>query len=77
LRLEEQPGSGLLLGALPEKREPVSLLIGPEGGWTDVERLRLNEAGWIPVSLGTAILRAETAAIVGAGVAAQWWWSRV
>jgi 16S rRNA (uracil1498-N3)-methyltransferase len=55
----------------------VSLLIGPEGGWTDVERLRLNEAGWIPVSLGTAILRAETAAIVGAGVAAQWWWSRV
>lgn len=76
LRLEEQPGAGLLLGALPEKREPVSLLIGPEGGWTDVERARLNDTGWTPVSLGTAILRAETAAIVAAGVTAQWWWAR-
>jgi 16S rRNA (uracil1498-N3)-methyltransferase len=76
LRLEEQPGAGLLLGALPDRREPVSLLIGPEGGWTDVERARLNDAAWLPVSLGTAILRAETAAIVASGVAAQWWWSR-
>jgi len=76
LRLEEQPGAGLLLEALPDKREPVSLLIGPEGGWTEVERARLNDAGWLPVSLGTAILRAETAVIVAAGIAAQWWWSR-
>ena len=66
----------MLLEALPDKREPVSLLIGPEGGWTEVERARLNDAGWLPVSLGTAILRAETAVIVAAGIAAQWWWSR-
>ncbi len=74
LRLEEQPGAPLLLGALPKSLEPVSLLIGPEGGWTDPERVRLEGAGWVPVSLGAAILRAETAAIEAAGVAAQSWW---
>ncbi len=74
LRLEEQPGAPLLLRALPKSLEPVSLLIGPEGGWTDAERTRLADAGWASVSLGAAILRAETAAIVGAGIAAQSWW---
>jgi 16S rRNA (uracil1498-N3)-methyltransferase len=77
LRLEEQPGAPLILGALPKSLEPVSLLIGPEGGWTDAERTRLAESGWAPVSLGAAILRAETAAIVAAGVAAQSWWLQV
>jgi 16S rRNA (uracil1498-N3)-methyltransferase len=74
LRLEEQPGAQLLLAALPKPAEPVSLLIGPEGGWTDPERVRLDGEGWVPASLGAAILRAETAAIVAAGVAAQSWW---
>jgi len=73
LRLEEQPGAELLLRALPAGQQPVSLLIGPEGGWTDQERTRLDGAGWLPVSLGASILRAETAAIVAAGIAAQWW----
>jgi 16S rRNA (uracil1498-N3)-methyltransferase len=74
LRMEEQPGAKMLLAALPVTREPVSLLIGPEGGWTDAEREKLDGAGWVAASLGTAILRAETAAIVAAGVAAQRWW---
>jgi 16S rRNA (uracil1498-N3)-methyltransferase len=73
LRLEEQAGADLLLQALPTAQQPVSLLIGPEGGWTDPERTRLDVAGWLPVSLGASILRAETAAIVAAGVATQWW----
>ncbi len=74
LRLEERAGAKLLLDALPSAQEPVSLLIGPEGGWTDMERERLDGSGWVPVSLGAAILRAETAAIIAAGVAAQSWW---
>jgi 16S rRNA (uracil1498-N3)-methyltransferase len=76
LRLEERPAAELLLGVLPATAEPVSLLIGPEGGWTDAERERLDGSGWTPVSLGAAILRAETAAIVAAGVAAQAWFMR-
>ena len=74
-RLEEQPGSELLLQSLPPNPEPVSILIGPEGGWTDQERVRLDGENRRPVSLGGAILRAETAAIVAAGVTAQWWWA--
>lgn len=41
--------------------EPVSLLVGPEGGWTEEERQGIREAGWAPRTLGPRILRAETA----------------
>lgn len=42
----------------------VRLLIGPEGGWSELERdlLRISAK---PVSLGPLILRAETAALFG------------
>jgi 16S rRNA (uracil1498-N3)-methyltransferase len=41
----------------------LSILIGPEGGWSDMEIKVFNDAG-IPVySLGTQTLRAETAAV--------------
>jgi 16S rRNA (uracil1498-N3)-methyltransferase len=40
---------------------PVSILIGPEGGWTARERELCRD--WTPVSLGSTILRAETAAV--------------
>ena len=39
-----------------------AILLGPEGGWTEGEREESLNAGWIPVSLGPQILRAETAA---------------
>jgi 16S rRNA (uracil1498-N3)-methyltransferase len=75
-RLEEQPGSALLIDALPTDRSPVTLLIGPEGGWVDSERAALDAAaGWLAVSLGPSILRAETAAIVAASIAAHCWLS--
>lgn len=45
-----------------------ALLIGPEGGWTSGEREDLRRAGWRPVGLGERILRAETAAVVGAAM---------
>ena len=38
-------------------------IIGPEGGFSEKEAAMLREAGIIPVSLGSRILRAETAAI--------------
>jgi|SRR5690554_1942120 len=42
----------------------LSILTGPEGGLTDQEAKTLTDSGWAPVTLGTRILRAETAAIV-------------
>jgi 16S rRNA (uracil1498-N3)-methyltransferase len=47
---------------------PVLYLIGPEGGWTDRELSAACNSGFQTVSLGAAILKAETAAIVGAAL---------
>jgi len=44
-----------------------SILVGPEGGFSDGEFAALDAAGAIPVSLGPTILRAEVAAIIAIG----------
>jgi 16S rRNA (uracil1498-N3)-methyltransferase len=67
LVLDEQPGTAPILAAI-SSHTTVALLIGPEGGWTDRERSMFTASGWKPVSLGSTILRAETAAIVAIGV---------
>jgi 16S rRNA (uracil1498-N3)-methyltransferase len=45
-----------------ERFEGITLLIGPEGGWTDDERKVIRQSA-TAVSLGPLILRAETAAV--------------
>ncbi len=47
----------------PRPPQAAALLVGPEGGWTDLERRSALEARFQPVSLGPLILRAETAAV--------------
>jgi 16S rRNA (uracil1498-N3)-methyltransferase len=42
---------------------PAIILIGPEGGFTEEERIFARGSGAIPISLGPRILRAETAAL--------------
>ncbi len=76
--LEEEPAAPLLAACLPDacRRRPsdrVSLLAGPEGGWTDRERELAASAGWLPVSLGSYILRAETAVLAAVSVLACTW----
>ncbi len=45
---------------------PAALLVGPEGGWTPVERQSLRGLSFVtPISLGPFVLRAETAAAAG------------
>jgi 16S rRNA (uracil1498-N3)-methyltransferase len=44
------------------------LAVGPEGGWTLDELQQFQQAGWISASLGTTILRAETAAIAATAI---------
>jgi 16S rRNA (uracil1498-N3)-methyltransferase len=50
------------------KNQPVFLLVGPEGGWSDEESIDIGRAGWTAVSLGERILRAETAAIAATAI---------
>ncbi|MFM1847385.1 MAG: hypothetical protein RL417_859 [Pseudomonadota bacterium] len=51
----------------------VHLAIGPEGDFTPAEYAALKELGFLPVSLGPRVLRAETAAIAAiAAVNAVW-----
>jgi 16S rRNA (uracil1498-N3)-methyltransferase len=59
-------GGGPLKAAV--SNSPALYLIGPEGGWTDEELGLAHQRGFIPVSLGDGILKAETAAIVGASL---------
>ncbi len=42
-------------------REPVVLMIGPEGGFIPYEIKKLTESGFTPVHLGSRILRVDTA----------------
>ncbi|MBF0625506.1 MAG: 16S rRNA (uracil(1498)-N(3))-methyltransferase [Magnetococcales bacterium] len=44
-------------------RRPLTLLVGPEGGWSDRERALLNGRGAVAVRLGERLLRTETAAL--------------
>ena len=46
----------------------ITLAIGPEGGWTSDELRSFENAGWISASLGTTILRVETAAIAAVAI---------
>jgi 16S rRNA (uracil1498-N3)-methyltransferase len=50
--------------ALPaSKPASVAVLIGPEGDFTSEEEAQAFSAGFVPITLGALVLRAETAAI--------------
>lgn len=51
----------------------VIVLIGPEGGWTDEEEQDILRCGFEAVSLGSRMLRAETAAICSLAMISHFW----
>jgi 16S rRNA (uracil1498-N3)-methyltransferase len=61
----------VLLKDVLHQESPTDIVfaIGPEGGWADSELVLFRDAGWISVSLGQNILRAETAAIAALALA--------
>jgi 16S rRNA (uracil1498-N3)-methyltransferase len=70
------PGQGWLadLSGLPAPAvldgTPLSVVIGPEGGFTSEERSALIKVGYKPMVLGSNTLRFETAALAAAAVVA-------
>ena len=53
---------------LPEETGGIRLVVGPEGGFADGEVEAMRASGAALASLGSSILRTETAAVVGAAL---------
>ena len=67
---ELQPES---INACPERSRRVTLLTGPEGGFSDQERDIAKASGFIPVRLGARILRTETASLAALAAVQLLW----
>lgn len=65
LRLAELPP--------PESAGSITLLTGPEGGFTEDETGAAIHAGFIPIRLGSRILRTESAALAAIAAAQTLW----
>jgi 16S rRNA (uracil1498-N3)-methyltransferase len=73
LLLDPGEGSQPLRQAVTDARLPgVTIMIGPEGGWSETELELLRDRAQA-VSLGPRVLRTETAAIVAASIVMYRW----
>lgn len=63
LRIFLDPYAKQTLADLTPQAQCVTLLTGPEGGFSETERQIAIAAGFVPVRLGARILRTETAAL--------------
>lgn len=79
LFLSERGGTSLreiLMNPLNKKigiPKSVILLVGPEGGWTEIEEQDMMDSCYEAVSLGSHTLRSETAAIVSLALITHFW----
>ena len=61
------------IAAQPSAPSPLELVVGPEGGFSERERLLLVDHGCTAVSLGPRVLRTETAPVAAlAAIHALW-----
>lgn len=67
LRDAGQPDAQVLAETLQSIRtahgQELRIMIGPEGGFTSVERQELESAGFVLLSMGATVLRVETAVV--------------
>jgi 16S rRNA (uracil1498-N3)-methyltransferase len=72
-RLILVPDAATKFSATPHPESDLTLLIGPEGGFSNEEQKHALENGFRPISLGPRILRTETAATAAIAVAQALW----
>ncbi len=72
-RMILHPGSKQAMPAISVDNNQLTLMIGPEGGFSDAELNEAIEQNVIPVNLGPRILRAETAVVSALSNAQQLW----
>ncbi len=68
LPYENAYGGTKYIGEALDKKESLTIVIGPEGGFSDDEVEMLKRMGFETVTLGPRILRAETAAMYACSV---------
>ena len=72
-RLILHPGQERELSAVARPEGTLSLLTGPEGGFSETEVALAMQYDYVPIALGPRILRTETAALVGISVCQALW----
>ena len=67
---ERHKGASLLTVPLPKKQQTseLTVMIGPEGGWSAKEREDAQTRDWLFASFGKEILRAETASLAALAI---------
>jgi len=73
LKVFLDPYAETTLPELKPENMKVTLLTGPEGGFSDQERDVAKASGFIPVRLGSRILRTETASIAALAAVQMLW----
>jgi 16S rRNA (uracil1498-N3)-methyltransferase len=67
--MERSNGQSLTRMPMPlDCHDPIIVLVGPEGGWASDEQRLAQQQGFLPLTLGPRILRAETAAIAAISI---------
>jgi 16S rRNA (uracil1498-N3)-methyltransferase len=73
LKLVLVPEGGQSAGSLKLGRQPMLLLVGPEGGLSEQEMRLIDLGGFTALSLGPRVLRTETAGMVALAVMQSLW----
>lgn len=73
LKVFLDPYATATLAQLKPEGQQVTLLTGPEGGFSSQERDLAKAAGFIPVRLGARILRTETASLAALAAVQMLW----
>lgn len=73
LKVLLDPYANRTLSQVKPDADRVTLLTGPEGGFADHERDRAVASGFVPVRLGTRILRTETASLAALAAIQTLW----
>lgn len=68
-----QPEGSIALHKQPQPQGGITLLIGPEGGFSEDEIKMAHLAGFTPIRLGKRVLRTETAAMAGIAALQTLW----
>lgn len=73
LKIFLDPYAESTLKQLHSEQSCVTLLTGPEGGFSDEERQLAKAAGFIPIRLGQRVLRTETASLAALSAVQLLW----